>query len=189
MSELKITFKLGNRDISYLRKILKQAGAAAKDRPAEEIIKAGHDMAVEVREAKPPQYVLDRVEKLETIVAMAEDKDWDPPQPVRRKVLTALAYFANPVDLIPDRIPGLGFLDDAIMIELIAQDLTHDIKYYRQFRSFRETAEQRPWTSAGGRRLDKRLVDKRRELLAKTAAAKAKDSERAKTGGHGMFRW
>jgi uncharacterized membrane protein YkvA (DUF1232 family) len=189
MSELKITFKLGEKDVAYLRKILKQAGAAAKGKSEEEIIRAGTRQARDAREANPPQYVLDRVEKLETILAMVEDKDWGPPQPVRHKIMTALAYFSNPVDLIPDRVPGLGFLDDAIMIELIAQDLNHEIKFYHQFRTFRESAEQRPWTAAGGRRLDQRLVDKRRELRAKIQAAKAREAERAKTGGKGLFRW
>jgi uncharacterized membrane protein YkvA (DUF1232 family) len=189
MSELKITFKLGEKDVAYLRRILKHAGSAAKDKSEEEIIQAGHRIAQDVRGASPPQYVLDRVEKLETIVATVEDKDWNPPQAVRQRILTALAYFANPVDLIPDRIPGLGFLDDAIMIELIAEDLKHEIRHYSQFQTFRESAEQRPWTVAGGRRLEQRLADKRRELRAKIQAAKAKEAERAKTGGKGIFRW
>lgn len=189
MSELKITFKLSDKDVSYLRKILRQAGTAAKGRSEEEIIRAGHRLAQDVRAAKPPQYVLERVDKLQDIVGTVEDKDWAPPQSVRRKILTALAYFANPIDLIPDRIPGLGFLDDAIMIELISQDLQHEIKHYRQFRSFRENAEQRPWTQAGGSRLEKRLVEKRKELRGKIEAANARDAERAKTGGKGIFRW
>ena len=41
----------------------------------------------------------------------------------RRRVLEALAYFADPSDLVPDQIPGLGLLDDAIMVELVAQEL------------------------------------------------------------------
>jgi uncharacterized membrane protein YkvA (DUF1232 family) len=189
MSELKITFKLGEKDVSYLRKVLRQAGAAAKDKSEQEIIQAGTRQAREARAASPPQYVLDRVEKLETILATVEDKDWNPPASVRKKILTALAYFSDPVDLIPDRVPGLGFLDDAIMIELIAQDMKHEIKFYHQFRTFRESAEQRPWTVAGGRRLDQRLVEKRKELRAKIEASKARDAERAKAGGAGIFRW
>ena len=189
MSELKVTFKLAERDVSYLRKILKQAGAAAKGKSEQEIIRAGGLMANEVREAKPPEYVLERVEKLETIVATVEDKDWNPPPAVRRKIITALAYFANPVDLIPDRIPGLGFLDDAIMIELISQDLANEIRFYGQFRTFRESAEQRPWTAAGGRRLEQRLVEKRKELRGKIQSANARDAERAKSGKRSIFKW
>ncbi len=189
MSELKITFKLGEKDVTYLRKVLRQAGTAAKGKSEEEIMRAGARQAREARDAGPPQYVLDRVEKLETILATVEDKDWNPPATVRKKILTALAYFSDPVDLIPDRVPGLGFLDDAIMIELMAQDLKHEIKFYHQFRTFRESAEQRPWTAAGGTRLEKRLKEKRKELRAKIEAAKAKDAERGATGGGSFFGW
>ncbi|MFQ5697083.1 MAG: YkvA family protein [Myxococcota bacterium] len=189
MSELKITFKLADKDIRYLRRVLRQAASAAGQRTPDEVIRAGRQMAIQVREAKPPQYVLDRVEKLETILSTVEDKDWAPPQSVRKKILTALAYFSNPADLIPDRIPGLGFLDDAIMIELISQDLRHEMHYYRQFASFRETAEQRPWTRSGKASLERRLVEKRKELRAKIQAAKSRDAERAESGSRGFFRW
>lgn len=189
MAELKVTFKLADRDIKYLRKVLRQAASAAGAKSSEDVIQAGRLMAVQVRKAEPPQYVLERVEKLETILSTVEDKDWAPPQAVRKKILTALAYFSNPIDLIPDRIPGLGFLDDAIMIELISQELRHEMHYYRQFASFRQTAEQRPWTRAGKASLERRLVDKRKELRAKIQAAKARDAEKAQSGGRGFFRW
>lgn len=184
MPEMKVTFKLSEKDVSYLRKILKRAGAASQSKSDAEIIAAGKRLATDVRAANPPQYVLDRVEKLETIVGTVEDEDWAPPKPVRKKILTALAYFSNPIDLIPDRIPGLGFLDDAIMIELMAEDLKHEIRFYRQFRSFRDSAEQRPWTRAGGRRLASRLVEKRKELRGKIDAAVAHEREKRVKGGH-----
>lgn len=34
----------------------------------------------------------------------------------RQRVLGALAYFADPNDIIPDNVAVLGFLDDAVMI-------------------------------------------------------------------------
>jgi uncharacterized membrane protein YkvA (DUF1232 family) len=44
----------------------------------------------------------------------------DPRVPRRRKVVLGLivVYLASPIDLIPDFLPGLGQLDDAIIVAL-----------------------------------------------------------------------
>ena len=46
---------------------------------------------------------------------------WDPRVPRRRKLLVgmAIAYLAMPLDLIPDFIPVLGQIDDAIVVMLL----------------------------------------------------------------------
>jgi uncharacterized membrane protein YkvA (DUF1232 family) len=40
--------------------------------------------------------------------------------------------------MVPDHIPGIGLLDDAIMIELVSQDLRHDVDAYQDFCKYRE---------------------------------------------------
>ena len=63
-------------------------------------------------------------------MTMVEDEDWNlPPEDVTR-VINALAYFANAKDLIPDDVPGLGFLDDAVMVDLVMRELAHEVKAY-----------------------------------------------------------
>lgn len=45
----------------------------------------------------------------------------DPAVPRRRKVALALliVYLASPIDLIPDFLPGIGQLDDALAVALV----------------------------------------------------------------------
>ena len=110
MPDLKVTFTLDEKDVAHLRRIMRKAATASKGFGEEQITKEIGAMAQTARDAKPPNYVLLAVEKLETIVAMTQDKAWALPTSVRKKVLAALTYFANPVDLIPDKVPGLSHL-------------------------------------------------------------------------------
>jgi len=48
-------------------------------------------------------------------------------------VLEVLAYFADPNDIIPDDLPGIGFLDDTIMVDLAAMDLAPELEAYAEF--------------------------------------------------------
>lgn len=51
-------------------------------------------------------------------LALFRDLLRDPDVPRRTKLVAAgtVAYLALPVDLIPDFIPGLGYLDDALLV-------------------------------------------------------------------------
>ncbi len=72
------------------------------------------------------------------MIKMISDIEWRLPHTETTRVLNALAYFAEPDDLIPDSIPGIGFVDDAIMIELVVRELRHEIEAYGDFCQFRE---------------------------------------------------
>jgi uncharacterized membrane protein YkvA (DUF1232 family) len=45
----------------------------------------------------------------------------DPAVPRRRKLVLAamVVYLASPIDLVPDFLPGIGHLDDAILVALV----------------------------------------------------------------------
>ena len=183
MGDLKITFTLSEKDVGHLRRLIRKATQGASAESEASILAANEKLAMEVRGANPPNYVVERVETLESLVHMIQDEDYGIPNNVRKKVLGGLAYLAQPADLIPDSIPGLGFLDDAIMIELIAQDLRHEIWGYRKFCDYRDSAEQRPWTQVGRSALGKKLEGKRRQIRSEIQQRQARDSERAKAKG------
>ena len=76
---------------------------------------------------------------------MLEDTVWKLPGEDRERIKNALAYFADPDDLIPDDVPGFGLLDDAVVIDLVcgALALKHDMEAYDDFCKYREAEEQR----------------------------------------------
>jgi len=49
----------------------------------------------------------------------------------------ALLYFINPWDLIPDYIPGFGYLDDAAVVKIVLSSIKHQVKQYRNWKFYR----------------------------------------------------
>lgn len=56
-------------------------------------------------------------------------------------VAATLLYLANPLDLIPDFIPGVGYIDDVFIVTLCLRFIASDLQAYRRWRSGREGAE------------------------------------------------
>ena len=46
----------------------------------------------------------------------------------------ALAYFVSPIDLIPDTIPGAGYIDDSVVITVCIKMIDSDLKEYKLWR-------------------------------------------------------
>ena len=163
----KISFDLEESDIAYFRKIFRAARKHAEDQDETAIISAVEDMIDRVRKTKKtPSFVKEAVSVLEDLVRMLQDKDYELPRGPRGEMLGALSYFANPHDLIPDSIPGLGFVDDAIMIKILEDEFQQELWGFRKFMKFRAGAEQRPWTRVAKTRLPERLAEERRKIRA-----------------------
>jgi uncharacterized membrane protein YkvA (DUF1232 family) len=161
----KINFALDDADVAYFRKILR--AARKQDAQEHKVVGAVQELIGRVRQAKKtPSFVREAVQVLDDLVRMIGDEDYQLPRAVKSEVLGALSYFANPQDLIPDQVPGLGFLDDAIMIKILEDEFKQELWGYRQFVKFRSGAEQRPWTSVAKSRLPQRLEEYRKKVRA-----------------------
>ncbi|TYB31516.1 MAG: DUF1232 domain-containing protein [Candidatus Mcinerneyibacterium aminivorans] len=53
-------------------------------------------------------------------------------------VVVGLLYFVVPVDIIPDWIAGLGFIDDATVLSLILRQIGNDIRKYNEWNKNRQ---------------------------------------------------
>ena len=135
---LHISFELDDDDLQHFRLIMLQARSAAGRKSPEEIVATANQLLQETGAQRAPGFITERIQRLKQMMRMISDVDWRLAHEESSRVLNALAYFAEPDDLIPDDIPGLGFLDDAIMIELVVRELQHEIAAYQEFCEFRE---------------------------------------------------
>lgn len=162
---LKIVFELAPEDLEHFRSLFRKARRNASKLDPDQVIKDGKTLVKKIqRSKKVPTFVREAVAPLDDLTQLLEDKDYAVPAGTRKEILATLAYFSDPNDLIPDSIPGLGYLDDAIMTRLLEEEFEAELWGYRKFRAFRERAEQRPWTSVARQRLPKRMEDERNKI-------------------------
>jgi len=179
----RIDFELTDSDLDYFRKAMRDVQATAHSRDEKEIIAAASRLAAETGMRALPEFVKVRLRKLEGLIHMLEDTEWRLEGHHRARVLGAIAYFAEPVDLIPDQIAGLGFLDDAIMVELVVRDLEHEIESYADFCRYRD--EQKHLETSNPELRLKRLEKRRRAMYARMEARR----ERRERRGGSLFRF
>lgn len=180
---LTITIELSDRDLEHFENAQKQAVAAAEKKSAEDVIKAAEALLAEAVKAEVPDFIAQRLAKLDDMIAMLRDEAFALPEEDRQRVLSALVYFADPKDIIPDSVPVLGFLDDAIMIELCTRALRHEIEAYDDFCDYRQReAEARGLDPATLGRADF-LEARRAELIDRMHARR--NRERGGGPGHG----
>ncbi|MCJ7590388.1 MAG: YkvA family protein [Woeseiaceae bacterium] len=160
---LRISFELDENDLKHFRLIMLEARQAASRLPPEDIVAAAEELLANIEESAAPGFIVNRLRNLRLIIQMLSDIEWRLPHQEAARVLNALAYFAEPEDLIPDNIPGLGFLDDAIMIELVIRELKHEIEAYRDFCGYRDRLQQEQGHSAKVSR-ESWLDERRKEL-------------------------
>lgn len=177
---LTVSFQLSDRDLKYFRDLMRGAKEGSAARDSAKIFESARKLLNEMKSNEVPDFVRERMEKLDLLFQMVEDSEWRLEGQDRSRVIYAMAYLADPVDAIPDQIPGLGFLDDAIMVKFVEDEFKHELWGYRKFRGFRSPEEQRPWTTIGGERLHKRREEFRKQIRAEITERKAKEDAKRK---------
>ena len=134
---LDINIQLSDDDLEHFVKGMQAAQEEAADLSPAQIAQSARKLLERGNETDLPEFIGVRLSRLNTMIEMAEDDGFGLPDEDRQRVLACLTYFADPSDIIPDSVPVLGFLDDAIMIELCQRELMHELAAYEEFSEWR----------------------------------------------------
>jgi len=141
---ISFTIELSDQDIERLSQLAKSPAHAADKASIEAATAAASKLIEEAGKGMVPGFVSERLEKLDQMIAMVRDEGWAMEDADTQRVLSALSYFVDPNDIIADSTPVIGYLDDAIMIEICARELAPELTAYDEFCTFRqEEAQQR----------------------------------------------
>lgn len=140
---LAISFELSDRDLEHFNNAIKAARDAAGHMSAEAVIEAAGKLLEGAAKHEVPDFIAVRLERLDALIGMLRDEGWALPEADRQHVLSALVYFADPKDIIPDTVPVLGYFDDAIAIEMCVKELKHELDAYEEFCEFRQNEASR----------------------------------------------
>ena len=187
---LDITFTLSDSDLNHFQVIVDKAKTAMEsDENAINIEAAARQLITDAKSTDLPSFIDERLSKLAVVIDMVGDEEWQLSDEERRRIIGALVYFCDPEDLIPDHIPGLGFLDDAIYVELVIRELKAEIESYEEFVAFRSAEEKRRADAGEDTKVGREewLADKRAALHARMR--KRRRSGGSASGGGWRLRW
>ena len=183
---MRVIIDLSEQDLEHFRDAMRRARDSAAHLGSHEITNAALKLMHETRDVQVPDFVRVRMNKLNTLIAMVHDSAWGLTDAERKEILSALTYFCDPNDAIPDNIPVLGFLDDAIMIELVVEELKHELDAYEDFCQYRINASAESGAHvANGLNKEDWLAQRQEELLERMRSRRGRD--RSYGGGPSVF--
>ena len=86
----------------------------------------------------------DLVRDAGTLFEMLVDRSFPVPWRTTAAIVFALGYFLMSIDVIPDVIPVVGFLDDALVVAEVVYLLSGDLRRFRDHRAVRARAGRVP---------------------------------------------
>jgi uncharacterized membrane protein YkvA (DUF1232 family) len=134
---LTVTLEFSDEELEHFRALMLRVRDRAERRTPQEVAAAAAAEVDRLRSTTRSPFVVRRIERVGRLIAMLEDPQWQLPEPERRRVLDGLSYVAEANDLVPDNLPVLGLVDDAIMLELVLRELQHELDGYEEFDAYR----------------------------------------------------
>lgn len=88
------------------------------------------------------KWINSMLERVGLLYAMIRDREFSISAKTKGLVGAALLYFVLPTDIVPDFLPGIGYIDDALILTTLWNLIRSEIDSYNDFRRRKANALQ-----------------------------------------------
>ncbi|WHZ18828.1 MAG: hypothetical protein OJF55_000977 [Rhodanobacteraceae bacterium] len=164
-------------------------GTPALDGP--QIAAAARRLSRAVGAGNESRFILTRLRRACEMRALLGDANWSCEPALRERMQAVVGYIDDAPGLIPDDVPAIGGLDDALLVDLAMESLRGELDEYADFCRYRAGEAARLGVVAGKVPLDRAEWSARRqeEILMERQLRRARGGSYAPDeGGAALFR-
>lgn len=121
-------------DEGRARRILERRAKKVSVEDAEDLTTTLKEKVKDLKELEEGlHWVGTLIGRAKLLFAMIRDKDFRIDMTSKLLVIAGLLYFVVPTDMMPDFIPGIGYIDDALILGTLWNLVTVELERYVQF--------------------------------------------------------
>ncbi len=125
--------------VDQLNETINKVDGSIRPLTPDQIVSCGRQVVYESHDdLKLPLCILERFKTLALMDTMTKDFDWKIEDVAAYRVEVALDYVKRHEELIPHDAPGIGHLDDAILVESSRMSLFPELECYVDYRRLRK---------------------------------------------------
>lgn len=126
-------FRIASRDLERFNQLLARLGRTRAPLACDQLVTAARELSAADPGDAAPACILQRLQWAQTAANMVADRTWEAANQTQEAAQLVLGYLRDHDDLIPDWLPRVGRLDDAIVIDTAWQDLGPEVDSYIDF--------------------------------------------------------
>jgi len=141
-------------DVARFNLLLLRLGRRQAPLDRDQVVTAARELCDSNSLAVEPSSIRERVQQIETAALMVDDPDWEGAGDAIDTARLVIDYTRGGDHLIPDWVPAVGRLDDAIVVETAWPRLAAEIGRYLDFRRLRNIIGDDPGSTLRFMRAD-----------------------------------
>ncbi len=164
-------FCLVEANLARFNDLLVRLGRTAGPLDRDQLVTAARQLQDQPQDGNvAPACIVQRIQRMEAVARMLTDDEWQAANDAAPIAGEVLGYLRGLDDLIPDWIPQVGRLDDAIVVETAWPQLAGEVACYRDYVRLRQREIDRHGGRTSGFHFDRHDWQQARQLEAEWQA-------------------